>query len=65
MDWVWTIVEKYRSGDISNNQVNMQPILHSFTETVNITLLSINERISNLAVQSKSIGIQLTIFDEF
>lgn len=61
MDWVWTIVEKYRSGELSDTQ-NMQPILdsfHSFTETVNSTLLSINERITNLEAQQSTIQKQI------
>lgn len=62
MDWVWDIVERYRNGELSNNQINIQPILdslHLFTETVNTTLLSINERISNLEAQQSTIQKQL------
>lgn len=31
MDWVWTIIEKYRSGELNNNQFNPQPLVDVIT----------------------------------
>lgn len=44
MDWVWDIVEKYRSGELQP-QINMQPIIESIatlTETVNTLAVNMN-----------------------
>lgn len=62
MDWVWDIIEKYRNGELSNEQINIQPILdlfYKFGENTNSILLLMNERITNLESSQQSIQKQL------
>lgn len=58
MDWVWTIIEKYRNGEINNNSINMQPLIDTLT-TLSQSIATIQQDISVLKEQQQSIQKQL------
>lgn len=58
MDWVWTIIEKYRNGEINNNSINMQSLIDTLTIfTQSITTMQ--QDIQSLKEQQQSIQKQL------
>lgn len=58
MDWVWTIVEKYRNGEINSNSINMQSLIDTLTTfTQSITIMQ--QDIQSLKEQQQSIQKQL------
>lgn len=58
MDWVWTIVEKYRNREINNNSINMQPLIDTIT-TLSQSIATIQQDISVLKESQQSIQKQL------
>lgn len=31
MDWVWTMLERYKNGELNNNSIDMQPLIDTLT----------------------------------
>lgn len=58
MDWVWTIIEKYRNGEINNRLINMQPLIDNLT-TLTQSIAIIQQDISVLKESQQTIQKQL------
>lgn len=57
MDWVWDIVEKYRSGEL-NSAINIQPLLDTMTSLTQL-MSTIQQDITSLKEQQQTIQKQL------
>lgn len=47
MDWVWTIIEKYRGGELNNNQFNLQPLIDVIT-TLSSSIVTMQQDIVSI-----------------
>lgn len=58
MDWVWTIIEKYRNGEINNRPINMQSLIDTLT-TLSQSIATIQQDINQIKEQQQTIQKQL------
>lgn len=58
MDWVWTIIEKYRSGELNNNQFNLQPLVDVIT-TLSSSIVAMQQDIISIKQSQDTIQKQI------
>lgn len=58
MDWVWSVVEKYRNGYLSSNEINIQPLIDSIT-TLSTVVSAMQQDIQSLKETQISLQKQL------
>lgn len=58
MDWVWTIIEKYRSGELNNNQFNLQPLVDVIT-TLSSSIIAMQQDIISIKQSQDTIQKQI------
>lgn len=58
IDWVWTIIEKYRSGELNNNQFNLQPLVDVIT-TLSSSIIAMQQDIVSIKQRQENIQKQI------